>query len=181
MSLSPSDTTSGWHGNPALKKKCDKSENLIPKLLALCRNNFHYGDGACRIMFDGTASAHRLQTYAKLVAKVDWKITVCCGRLYKTASYLPATVNGGRIPPALTTTTFARIRAASKGFLLYGYLKISQPQSTSPSRAAITLPYDDATAIWEKWYAKCPKEIVDRGINTESYSTPSLRLRLFLK
>ncbi len=114
-------------------------------------------------MFDGTVGvyfryastvfAHRLQTYAK----VHREIAICCGRLYKTVSYLPSTVISGRLSFAPITVAFAWRRAASKGFLLYGDLEILHPLGTSPTSAVITLPYDDAMVTRKKWYAKCPR------------------------
>ncbi len=109
----------------------------------------------CILLYSSTVFPNRLQTHAKRVTKVDWKIAICCGRLYKTVSYLPSTVISGRLPLALVTVTFARRKAASKDFLLYGDLKISQPLSTSPTIAVVTLSYDDAMATRWKWYTKC--------------------------
>ena len=74
------------------------------KLTILAKNTMGYGDEARRIVLDGTIGAYTRYASAAFAPKLSLRkneeavdrihrlVLICCGKLYRTVSYLPATV-----------------------------------------------------------------------------------------
>lgn len=89
---------------PHVRKVCEKGMKLIPKLAALARNTFGYSNSAKRVMLEGTIGAYmpytcavfahrpKVKNITRYINRLHRVMLLCYGRLYRTVSYIPASV-----------------------------------------------------------------------------------------
>ena len=107
-----------------------KSYIILPKIISIAHNTYGYSNAARRIMLHGTIGAYvgyastviitammRPRNRQKLEA-LHRKMCICCGRLYRTVGYYPATVIAGYPPLALTLTADTIRRARKKNYTI---------------------------------------------------------------
>lgn len=128
---------------PHLKKVCEKGMAMIPKLANLARNTYGYNTSARRTMLDGTIGAYmkyasavyvhrlKLKSMSKYIDRLHRSMVICYGRLYKTVSYLPATVICNWVPIKYEITARALRYAMKKKTELHGATLLEVPHGAN--------------------------------------------------
>jgi hypothetical protein len=88
------------------EKMSARATEVMAKLSAICRNTYGYSSRARKIILEGTegaasaAFAHKMGKIlnATPCERAHRKMLLCYGRLYRTVSYLPATIICGTRP-----------------------------------------------------------------------------------
>ena len=160
------DNRLSWQ--PHLKKVFEKGIKLIPKIAALARNTYGYSNSARRIMLEGTvgsyllyasaAFAHRLRCkyVASYVDRLHRGMLLCYGRLYRTVSYLPATVICDWVPMKYTISARAIKYSIKKKVGLHGDTLL-KPVPVTDDEDIWSLLAPQALKRWEDEYKNCGK------------------------
>lgn len=154
---------------PHLKKVYEKGIKLIPKIAAIARNTYGYSNSARRTMLEGTvgsyliygsaAFAHRLtcKYVARYVDKLHRSMLLCYGRLYRTVSYLPATVICDWVPMKYIISARAIRYSMKKKVALHGVTLLKPVPVIDDDVDVWSLLGPQALKKWEDEYKNCRK------------------------
>jgi len=140
----------------------DKCTKLLPKLLSICQNCCGYSNESRRIMLKATIGAmyryacsvfvHRAEANRRSIERIDRKIAQCCGRLYRTVGYYPATVISGSSPLQLDIVYQGLKVCHRKGWPIMNGLKLSLPDRALESREYLDALKKSLMDEWQRRY-----------------------------
>ena len=152
--------------SPHITGVCEKSEKILPKVIAICANTYGYSNEARCVMLDGTigayfrygafAFAHRLEANRSRVSALHRRLVICCARLYRTVSYLPATAIANYPPLVLTAAKHALMRCHKQGWAPPPGLPLATPsgEGLQSVRESLELQLRE---VWQRRYDTCGK------------------------
>lgn len=143
-----------------------KSWNMLPKIVAVATNTFGYSNSARKTMLRGTIGAywhyccsvfvHKLARHRVAIAQLHREMARCCGRLYKTVSYYPATVIANYPPLELDIYRTAAIQCWKRGYI---WNQLPALQIDMRTYATLSLLIEDIEsyllAEWHRRYQTC--------------------------
>lgn len=144
---------------------CEKSMEILPRILAVCRNTFGYSNKARNVILKGTIGAYfkyastayapamQLLKNRRQIQQVHRRMLLCAGRLYRTVSYLPATVLTGWMPLDLEIDIRTALTLVRKDWTVPANIQLpATPADLSlPERLRI-----EATKKWQRMWDDCP-------------------------
>lgn len=151
---------------PHIKALYRKVIEMMPKLCAVARNTYGYSSEARRIMLEGTIGAwlvyasscwaHRLNIayICEWVDRMHRLMVICYGRLYRTVSYLPATVITGWMPVKYTIAARVVLWTRQRRLRTLGATILGKPPEKVDLNEWL---HKTAMKAWNDAWKACPK------------------------
>ncbi|KAK7602957.1 hypothetical protein V9T40_006931 [Parthenolecanium corni] len=148
----------------------EKSNVMLPKIVAVATNTFGYSNNARRIMLQGTIGAyfrycsviysHALPAHRDGVVRLHREMVRCSGRLYRTVSYYPATAIANYPPLELDVYRTAIFQCWRKGYEWdrRQCLRLQFPLHELESRkSAMNAIEEQLLSVWQELYVTSGK------------------------
>lgn len=138
----------------------EKAREMLPRIIGVCENTLGYSHSARKSMLNGTIGAYfryastvfveAVPRHKKDLEKLHRRMLICSGRMYRTVSYISASVIANEIPLALSLTQFVVKRGLKKGWPIKETM-LGKIEGTETS-----LDIDNRTIQkWQQWWDAC--------------------------
>lgn len=152
--------------NSHIQYLLQKSWAMVPKIVAISANTFGYSNQSRRIMLQGTVGAywryccsvfiHRLVAHRDSINRLHREMVRCCGRLYRTVSYYPATVIANFPPLELDLYRAAAVQCWKRGYRWNEEMSLQLRVETHSTLSSLVVEVEGLLLEeWQRRYDSC--------------------------